>query len=145
MNGLQYRIMLFLAMKRLFISLTGLCFSFFAYADNPLSVHVLNTETGLPSANVEVVLEAQRGDKWLKLNEAKTDVNGRVKELYPKDTALQKGTYKVTFKTGEWFKANNKRTFFPEVPVVFVIDGNLDHYHIPLLLSSYGYSTYRGN
>jgi len=51
----------------------------------------------------------------------------------------------LSTKTGDWFKANNQRTFFPEIPVVFVIDGTLEHYHIPLLLSSYGYSTYRGN
>ena len=117
----------------------------FSFAQNPLSVHVLNQETGLPSVNVAVILEAQQGDKWIKLNELKTDANGRIKEFYPKDTALQKGIYKVTFKTGDWFKANNQRTFFPEVPVVFTIDGTLEHYHIPLLLSSYGYSTYRGN
>lgn len=116
-----------------------------SFAQNPLSVHVLNQETGLPSANIAVTLEAQQGEKWVKLNEAETDQNGRIKELYPKDTNLQKGIYKVTFKTGDWFKANNQRTFFPEVPVVFMIDGALEHYHIPLLLSSYGYSTYRGN
>ena len=119
--------------------LSGFCFA------NPLSVHVLNQETGLPSSNMDVTLEAQQGDKWVKLNESKTDADGRIKALYPADASLQKGIYKVTFKTGDWFKANNKRTFFPEVPVVFVIDGSLEHYHIPMLLSSYGYSTYRGN
>ncbi|MFV5491123.1 hydroxyisourate hydrolase [Acinetobacter sp. ASP199] len=130
-------------MKKIIFALAATSLSNFGFA-NPLSVHVLNQETGLPSANVTVTLEAQQGEKWVKLNEAKTDSNGRIKEFYPKDTALQKGIYKVTFKTGDWFKANNQRTFFPEVPVVFVIDGNLEHYHIPLLLSSYGYSTYRG-
>ena len=124
---------------------TAVCFSSFTFAENPLSVHILNQETGLPSSDVTVTLEAQQGEKWIKLNEQKTDSNGRIKELYPKDTNLQKGVYKVTFKTGDWFKANNQRTFFPEVPVVFTVDGTLDHYHIPLLLSSYGYSTYRGN
>lgn len=115
------------------------------FAKNPLSVHVLNTETGLALSNITVVLEAQQGDQWLKLHEEKTDANGRISALYPKDTNLQKGIYKVTFKTGDWFKANKKRSFFPEIPVIFVIDGSLEHYHIPLLLSSYGYSTYRGN
>nr|WP_291371233.1 MULTISPECIES: hydroxyisourate hydrolase [unclassified Acinetobacter] len=115
------------------------------FAQNPLSVHVLNLDTGLPASNVAVVLEAQQGDKWTKLNEAKTNSEGRITDLYPKDTNLQKGIYKVTFKTGDWFKAKNQRSFFPEVPVVFVIDGSLEHYHIPLLLSPYGYSTYRGN
>lgn len=119
--------------------------SVFSYAANPLSVHVLNQETGLPSSNIKVSLEAQQGDKWIKLNEAKTNDAGRISELYPAETSLKKGVYKVTFNTGDWFKSQNKRTFFPEIPVVFVIDGSLDHYHIPLLLSSYGYSTYRGN
>jgi len=116
-----------------------------SFAQNPLSVHVLNLETGLPSQNIAVVLEAQQGSQWVKLNELKTDVDGRISDLYPKDTSLQKGVYKVTFKTGEWFKTQNTRSFFPEVPVVFIIDGSVDHYHIPLLLSPYGYSTYRGS
>lgn len=132
-------------MKKIVLAFATFTLCSFSFAKNPLSVHVLNTETGLPSSNITVVLEAQQGDKWVTLNEGKTDNNGRITELYPKDTNLQKGVYKVTFKTGDWFKANNKRSFFPEVPVVFVIDGNLEHYHIPLLLSSYGYSTYRGN
>ena len=132
-------------MNKLFVALASFFVCTLSFAKNPLSVHVLNTETGLPSANIPVVLEAQQGDKWVKLNEGKTDNNGRISELYPKDTNLQKGIYKVTFKTSEWAKANKKRSFFPEIPVVFVIDGNLEHYHIPLLLSSYGYSTYRGN
>ncbi len=131
-------------MKKIIFALAATSLSTFGFA-NPLSVHVLNQETGLPTSNVTVTLEAQQGEKWVKLNEAKTDSNGRIKERYPKDTNLQKGIYKVTFKTGDWFKTNNQRTFFPEIPVVFVIDGTLEHYHIPPLLSSYGYSTYRGN
>lgn len=115
------------------------------FADNPLSVHVLDQAKGMPSPNMTVVLEAQQGETWVKLNEAKTNKDGRITDFYPKDTKLQKGIYKVTFKTGDWYKKNNQKTFFPEVPVIFVIDGNLEHYHIPLLLSAYGYSTYRGN
>ena len=58
---------------------------------------------------------------------------------------LEAGIYKVTFKTEDWFKKNKQDTFFPEVPVIFKVDGSVSHYHIPLLLSPYGYSTYRGN
>src|SRR5690606_1925784 len=114
-------------MNRIICALAATSLSSFRFT-NPLSVQFLNRETGLPSSNVTVTLEAQQGEKWVKLNEAKTDSNGRIKEFYPKDTTLQKGVYKVTFKTGDWFKANNQRTFFPEVPVVFVIDGTLEHY-----------------
>lgn len=132
-------------MRHILLSSVLLSASTLSLANNPLSVHVLNTETGLPSANVAVILEAQQGDNWVKINEGTTNKDGRISDLYPKETNLQKGIYRVTFKTGDWYKANQKRSFFPEVPVVFVIDGSLDHYHIPLLLSSYGYSTYRGS
>ncbi|MCU4482359.1 hydroxyisourate hydrolase [Acinetobacter ursingii] len=115
------------------------------FAQNPLSVHVLNLENGLPSADVNVVLEAQQGEKWVQINQGKTDENGRITALYPDEKTLAKGTYRVTFKTGDWFREHNQRSFFPEVPVVFLIDGAVDHYHIPLLISPYGYSTYRGN
>ncbi len=114
-------------------------------ANNPLSVHVLNTQDGLPSPNVQVTLEQMKDGKWIELSSALTDKQGRVTALYPEGKKLDHGTYKVTFKTGQWFKGKNIETFFPEIPIVFNVDGTLDHYHIPLLLSPYGYSTYRGN
>lgn len=114
-------------------------------ADNPLSVHVLNIENGLPSPDVNVTLEQKQDDGWEELNAAVTGDNGRINALYPEDMALENGTYRVTFDTGEWFENHDTETFFPEIPVVFAIDGELDHYHVPLLLSPYGYSTYRGN
>lgn len=64
---------------------------------------------------------------------------------YPKDKALERGTYRVTFQTGEWFAGHKTASFFPEVPVIFAVDGTVPHYHIPLLLSPYGFSTYRRN
>lgn len=114
-------------------------------ADNPMSVHVLNIENGLPSPDVNVTLEQKQDDGWEQINEAVTGDSGRINALYPEDTELEHGTYRVTFDTGEWFENHDTETFFPEVPVVFAIDGELEHYHIPLLLSPYGYSTYRGN
>ncbi|ENW78723.1 hydroxyisourate hydrolase [Acinetobacter sp. ANC 3929] len=117
----------------------------FAASPNPLSVHVLNLENGLPAADVMVTLEAQQKDKWVEINQAKTDQNGRITALYPVQQELAAGIYKVTFKTGDWFKAQKQPSFFPEVPVIFTVDGTVPHYHIPLLLSRYGYSTYRGS
>lgn len=114
-------------------------------AGNPLSVHVLNLENGLPSPDVKVVLEQKQGDNWVALNSAVTNEQGRITALYPEGKALEKGTYKVTFETGDWFKKHDTETFFPEIPVIFSADGKLDHYHVPLLLSPYGFSTYRGN
>ncbi|MCH2340995.1 hydroxyisourate hydrolase [Pseudomonas sp. NPDC047963] len=114
-------------------------------ADNPLSVHVLNLNDGLPSPDVKVTLEKQNGKQWTALNDGATNQQGRITALYPRDKALEKGTYRVTFKTGDWFEAHDTASFFPEVPVIFEVDGTVPHYHIPLLLSPYGFSTYRGN
>ncbi len=114
-------------------------------AGNPLSVHVLNLQDGLPSPGVSVTLEKQGGEGWSKLNTGTTNEQGRITALCPEGKALEKGTYRVTFKTGEWFKKHQAATFFPEVPVIFEADGSVPHYHIPLLLSPYGFSTYRGN
>lgn len=114
-------------------------------AGNPLSVHVLNLQDGLPSPGVNVTLEKQNGQDWSKLNTGITNEQGRITALYPEKKVLEKGTYRVTFKTGDWFKEHQSATFFPEVPVIFEADGSVPHYHIPLLLSPYGFSTYRGN
>jgi 5-hydroxyisourate hydrolase len=114
-------------------------------AKNPLSVHVLSLQNGLPSAQVPVTLEIQDGQNWTLLNQASTNEQGRVTGLYPEGEPLKKGIYRVTFKTGEWHKAQKVDSFFPEVPVIFQVDGSVEHYHIPLLLSPYGFSTYRGN
>ncbi len=114
-------------------------------ASNPLSVHVLNLQDGLPSPGVSVTLEKQDGNTWSKLNTGTTNEQGRIAALYPEGKTLEQGTYRVTFKTGDWFKKHESATFFPEVPVIFEADGSVPHYHIPLLLSPYGFSTYRGN
>lgn len=114
-------------------------------AENPLSVHVLNLENGLPSPEVRVTLEQLQPNGWLPLSEGTTNQQGRITALFPTDMPLESGTYKVTFKTGDWFEHQKTDTFFPEVPVIFEADSEMDHYHIPLLLSPYGYSTYRGN
>lgn len=129
------------ALALLLTSMAGIALA----ADNPLSVHVLNLEDGLPSPQVRVTLEQLQGAGWQALNEDVTNQQGRITELFPAGKSLQSGTYKVTFKTGDWFAMHQAPTFFPEVPVIFEVDGGVDHYHIPLLLSPYGYSTYRGN
>lgn len=132
-------------MKKLCVAVGGVLFSSLVMAQNPLSVHVLNLENGLPSPEVKVTLEEQQNGKWVKISEASTNEQGRITALFPENKNFKTAMYKVTFKTGEWFKQHNQKTFFPEVPVIFEVDGSVKHYHIPLLLSPYGYSTYRGN
>lgn len=114
-------------------------------AASPLSVHVLNLQDGLPSTGVKVLLEKQSGKDWTPLSTGTTNEQGRIPALYPEGQTLEKGNYRVTFKTGEWFTEHKTASFFPEVPVIFAVDGTVPHYHIPLLVSPYGFSTYRGN
>lgn len=112
---------------------------------NPVSVHVLNLKTGVPSEGVTVVLDKKEGNKWVKLNSAVTRHDGRINALYPDGQEIQPGDYRVTFETGKYYAAHNEDTFFPEIPVIIHVPVIGEHYHIPLLLSQYGYSTYRGS
>ncbi|MDE1168284.1 MAG: hydroxyisourate hydrolase [Pseudomonas sp.] len=125
------------------LSLSGL--SGLALAANPLSVHVLNLETGVPSPGVEVTLEQHVGQDWQMLAHGTTNEQGRIAELFPADKPFKAGEYRVVFKTGEYFKRTQHETFFPQIPVIFEVKATDQHYHIPLLLSPYGFSTYRGS
>lgn len=129
-------------MKKLFLFTSSLFISNLVMAQNPLSVHVLNLESGLPAPEVNVTLEEQKNGKWIQISEAKTNEQGRITALFPENKTLDNTIYKVTFKTGEWFKKNQQSSFFPEIPVIFQVDRSVKHDHIPLLLSPYGYSTY---
>ncbi|EEG7921350.1 hydroxyisourate hydrolase [Salmonella enterica] len=112
---------------------------------NPISVHVLNLKTGIPSEGVTVVLDKKEGDRWVKLNSAVTSTDGRINALYPAGEEINPGDYRVTFETGKYYAAHNEDTFFPEIPVIIHVPKAGEHYHVPLLLSQYGYSTYRGS
>ncbi len=123
-------------------------FSFAANAEpvkNPISVHVLNLKSGTPSEGVTVVLDKKEGDKWVKLSSAVTSRDGRINALYPDGKEMQPGDYRVTFETGKYYADHNEDTFFSEIPVIIHVSKAGEHYHVPLLLSQYGYSTYRGS
>ena len=117
----------------------------FAAPEGTLSVHILNQQTGKPSPGVTVTLEQQQQSGWTTLASAKTDGDGRIKSLYPQDKDMSPGVYRVTFKTGDYFRQQSEKTFFPEVPVLFTVTRTNEKLHIPLLLSQYGYSTYKGS
>ena len=126
------------------LTLSGLS-SLALAAGNPLSVHVLNLENGLPSPGVNVTLEKHVDNGWQPLAQGVTNEQGRIGELFPAKLAFEAGEYRVVFKTGEYFKTTGRETFFPEIPVIFEVKNAEQHYHIPLLLSPYGFSTYRGS
>lgn len=115
---------------------------------NPLSVHVLDLQTGQPSPGIQVDLERRAaGGNWQPLGSGTTDEQGRIRALVPA-TALKDwvaGDYRVVFRTGEFYARQKQPSFFPEIPVVFRVESAKQHYHVPLLLSPFGFSTYRGN
>ena len=105
--------------------------------------HVLDTATGRPAAGVPVRLERVDDGGDERLAGATTDEDGRVRALGPE--SLDSGVYRLVFDTGAYFAAAGVRAFYPQVAVTFTIDADGGHYHVPLLLSPYGYSTYRGS
>jgi 5-hydroxyisourate hydrolase len=110
-----------------------------------ITTHVLDTSRGKPAAGMAVMLDIEEADGWRTVGFGRTDANGRLKDLLPSGHSLSAGTYRLTFGTGDYFAAQGTPTFYPSVTVVFVVSGAAEHYHVPLLVSPYGYSTYRGS
>jgi len=111
-----------------------------------LSTHVLDAVTGGPAVGITVTL-ARREDGsdggWTELSTATADGDGRVRDLAP--SGLEPGVHRMVFATGEYFTATNQTGFYPEVSVVFEVTDTGRHYHVPLLLSPFAFSTYRGS
>ena len=111
-----------------------------------ISTHVLDLSRGAPAGGVAVYLEQQNPDEsWTELSHAWTDEDGRVKPFFLVEVPLPGGTYRLVFDTEHYFLGLNVEFFYPQVTVVFKIDDEAQHYHVPLLISPYGYSTYRGS
>jgi len=109
-----------------------------------ISTHVLDTARGVPATGLEVILELRHTSDWSAVGRATTDAHGRV--LAFSEGPVAPGTYRMTFDIGTYHRALGMSSpFFPEVKVVFSVRDVDEHYHIPLLLSPYGYSTYRGS
>ena len=108
-----------------------------------LTTRVLDTTLGRPAAGVFIVLEfyADTERDWQTIAEAKTDKNGRVEELLA-EGELKEGLYRITFDTDAYFGERGVETFYPSVTVSFQVSDPSRHYHVPLLLSPYGYSTF---
>lgn len=119
----------------------------FSYSQNlkfQLSSYVLDITTGKPAAGIKVKLEKLKDDKsWESIEDKITDDNDRIGDFLP-SVKENKGTYKIIFYTAEYFKQQNINTFYPYIEVVFNISDQ-KHYHVPITLSPYGYSTYKGS
>ena len=110
-----------------------------------ITTHVLDTSKGKPAAGIPIALQKSKGKgTWETLATGVTNADGRIAEWLPKDKSLRSGIYQMVFDTGTYFKSQKVKGFYPVVRIVFEISDN-SHHHIPLLLSPFGYSTYRGS
>jgi 5-hydroxyisourate hydrolase len=109
-----------------------------------ITTHVLDLSHGRPAVDLEVELHKKSGNDWKPIGAGLTDVNGRCNELLG-ELQLGVGTYRLTFHVGAYYKAHHIETFYTEVPVIFDVRDAGGHFHVPLLLSPFGFSTYRGS
>jgi len=110
-----------------------------------ISTHVLDTANGQPAEGLPITLWREDAYGDVLIGTAPTNSDGRAPTLIPKDADLPAGTYRIRFDTGEWFENTGVTGFYPEVVVRFIIRDADQHYHVPLLISPYGFSTYRGS
>ncbi|MFK8011747.1 MAG: hydroxyisourate hydrolase [Marinicellaceae bacterium] len=107
---------------------------------SPITTHVLDTAKGCPAAKINVVLEYFDENNWQLIAKGQTDEDGRIMNWM--DSKANKGQYRITFETAKY---HNNSGFFPSVTINFIIDNPEQHYHVPLLLSPFSFSTYRGS
>lgn len=114
-----------------------------------ISTHILDTSRGRPAADVAVSLEWLGANGYELLGEGRTDADGRQRTLVPLDAEgkprVRAGRYRINFAVGAYFAARNEKSFYPSVSIEFEIDAPDEHYHVPLLLNPFGFSTYRGS
>jgi 5-hydroxyisourate hydrolase len=111
-----------------------------------ITTHVLDLSRGVPAAGIEVTLErADSAGSFGRLARATTDAGGRVRSFGTAAADISPGRYRLTFRVDTYFSALKKETFFPEVQILFEVTNAARAHHIPLLLSPFGYSTYRGS
>lgn len=108
-----------------------------------ITTHILDTAAGRPAAGVPITLEIMDGG-WRQLGAGATDDDGRLRTLTPAGPVAA-GTYRIRFDTGAYFAAHGIDGFFPVVEIQFVVKDGAQHHHVPLLLSPFGFSTYRGS
>lgn len=110
-----------------------------------ISTHVLDTVRGCPAEGVAVSLSLAGNEDWVPQGRGKTGADGRINDLSPGDAALPAGTYRLSFELADYHRRHQQPVFYPVAEIVFRVEDATQHYHIPLLLSPFGYSTYRGS
>lgn len=109
-----------------------------------ITTHVLDTSRGRPASGVPVVLERNEAAGWRVVGAGETDADGRVNS-FTEASSLAAGPYRLVFDTGSYFEKAGVRAFYPQVIIVFETAAGESHYHVPLLLGPFGYTTYRGS
>ena len=109
-----------------------------------ITTHILDTTKGKPASGITIILYHGENDEWTEITRGQTNTDGRIAALLPKEHVLEIGIYKMRFETKDYFDKDRIPTFYPYVEIVFDIQSG-EHYHIPLLLNPFGYSTYRGS
>lgn len=109
-----------------------------------ISTHILDTATGRPAIGIAVELDRDTDGEWQTLNAAESDGDGRIRFLLPQGEAMLPGVYCARFATGSYYTREGLDGLYPMVEITFVVKPDQAHYHIPLLLTANGYTTYRG-
>jgi len=110
-----------------------------------ISTHILDTAIGRPAADVPVSLARRQKEQWVTISEGRTDADGRARQLLAEGSALAVGLYRVRFETAAYYEAQRLSGLYPYVEIAFEVRDAEQHYHIPLLLTANGYTTYRGS
>jgi 5-hydroxyisourate hydrolase len=110
-----------------------------------ITTHILDVSAGVPARGVAVTLERQSEGRWEVIGKGLTDEDGRAQNLLDANAVLQAGNYRLGFDTAGYFFKQDIKGFYPQVMVAFTVRDAEQHYHVPLLLSPFGYSTYRGS
>lgn len=110
-----------------------------------ITTHILDISAGCPARGVPIILERRTMTEWEIIGQGVTDEDGRLRDLIESDMKIPPGDYRLTFDTKTYFTQQRIEGFYPQVTVTFTVRDAAQHYHVPLLLSPFGYSTYRGS
>ncbi|NOT33577.1 MAG: hydroxyisourate hydrolase [Candidatus Eisenbacteria bacterium] len=110
-----------------------------------ITTHVLDLALGRPAAGLQVRLDKYRDGDWIEAARGATDADGRLKDLLTEGERPATGSWRITFVIGDYFRSFGMMSFYSEIPIVFEVRDADQHYHVPLLVSPFGYSTYRGS
>ncbi len=110
-----------------------------------ITTHILDTSRGRPAAGVSVLLEVEEGGRYVELGRGTTDEDGRLRSLLGDGVRPSVAVHRLSFEVAPYFAALGTPAFFPRVQITFAVTAPAEHHHVPLLLSPFGYSTYRGS